>query len=157
MLVILVKKPLCSFRKPLFFVKTEGACLCLLALLIIPAANKILSSEPHFVSWIRTIMESKESSYRPLMSSDEARDSVTDDSGSSMDGSLLDRYQSRRRWQRWVPSPILGSVIVLIFLTIGLIITILTHKPTDLQCTKQLSMYCESGWVCAIVTGLYGS
>ena len=89
-------------------------------------------------------MESKESSYRPLMSPDEARDSVTDDSGSSIDGSLLDRYQSRRGWQRWVPSSMLGSIIVLIFFTTGLIITVLTHKPTDLQCTKQLSMYCES-------------
>lgn len=48
----------------------------------------------------------------------------------------------------------LGSVIVLILTTIGLIITVLTHKPTDLQCTKQLSMYCESVWVSSTSTGL---
>lgn len=51
----------------------------------------------------------------------------------------------------------LGSVIVLILLTIGLIIAVLTHKPTDLQCTKQLSMYCEFGWVSSIITTLCGS
>ncbi|KAL9612137.1 MAG: hypothetical protein Q9167_003253 [Letrouitia subvulpina] len=86
-------------------------------------------------------MESKEASYRPLMSPDEPRDSITDDTGSSSDESLLEQYQSRRRWQRWTPSPLLASVIILILLAIGLIIAVLTHKPTDLQCTKQLSMY----------------
>ena len=100
-------------------------------------------------------MESKEASYRPLMSPDEARDSVTDDGGSSTDESLLERYQSRRRWQRWVPSPMLGSVLVLILLTTGLIIAVLTHKQTDLQCTKQLSMYCEFGKVPSVIR--YGS
>ena len=88
-------------------------------------------------------MESKETPYGPLMSPDETRDSAMDDSGSSSDKSLLERYQRRRRWRSWVPSPVLGSVIILILLTLGLIITVLTHKPTDLQCTKQLSMYCE--------------
>ncbi|KAL9035442.1 MAG: hypothetical protein Q9214_006580, partial [Letrouitia sp. 1 TL-2023] len=86
-------------------------------------------------------MESKEASYRPLMSPDEPRDSVTDDTGSSSDESLLEQYQSRRRWQRSTPSPLLVSVIILVLLIFGLIIAILTQKPTDMQCTKQLSMY----------------
>lgn len=102
-------------------------------------------------------MESKEALYHPLMSPDKASDSATDDNRSSSDESLLERYQSRGRWRRWVPSPMLGSVIVLILTTIGLIITVLTHKPTDLQCTKQLSMYCESVWVSSTSTGLDGS
>lgn len=99
-------------------------------------------------------MESKEALYHPLMSPDKASDSATDDNRSSSGESLLERYQSRGRWRRWVPSPMLGSVIVLILTTIGLIITVLTHKPTDLQCTKQLSMYCESVWVSSTSTGL---
>ena len=102
-------------------------------------------------------MESKEALYRPLMSPDEARDLVTDDNGSSSEESLLERYQSRWRWRRWAPSPVLGSVIVLILLTTGLVIAILTHKPTDLQCTKQLSMYCEFNWVSSMISVLYGS
>ena len=101
-------------------------------------------------------MESKEALYRPLMSQDTARDSVTDEISSSSDESILERYQSRGRWQRWVPSLMLGSIIVLILLIIGLITTILVHKPTDLQCTKQLSMYCEFGRVSSVTTGLEG-
>ena len=101
-------------------------------------------------------MESKEALYHPLMSQDKARDSVTDDISSSSDESLLKKYQSRARWQRWVPSLMLGSIIVLILLIIGLITKVLVHKPTDLQCTKQLSMYCEFGRFSSGITGLKG-
>ena len=101
-------------------------------------------------------MESKEALYRPLMSQDKARDSITDDLSSSNDDPILERYQSKGRWQRWDPSLVLGSIIVLILLIIGLITTILVHKPTDLQCTKQLSMYCEFGPVSSVITGLKG-
>ena len=104
--------------------------------------KQVLCPEPLHFPLIRTIMESKEALYRPLMSQDKARDSVTDEINSSSDESLSEIYESRGRWQRWVPRLILGSIIILILLIIGLIIAILVHKPTDLQCSKQLSMYC---------------
>ena len=50
----------------------------------------------------------------------------------------------------------LGSIIVLILLIIGLITTILFHKLTDLQCTKQLSMYYEFGRMSPVITGFKG-
>ena len=118
--------------------------------------KQILCPEPHRFPLIRTIMESKEALYRPLMSQDKARDSITDDLSSSSDDPILERCQSKGRWQRWVPSLVLGSIIVLNLLIIGLITTILVHKPTDLQCTKQLSMYCEFGRMSSVNTGLKG-
>lgn len=87
-------------------------------------------------------MESKTSDYDPLMTSD-ARSSLADDSSNTADEALLDRYQRRQRLMKWVPNILVGAVFVLIWLVIALIVVVLTHKPTDLQCSTQLSTYCK--------------
>lgn len=87
-------------------------------------------------------MESKTSAYDPLMSSD-ARSSLADDSSSTADEAMLDRYQRRRKMMQWIPSTLVGAVFTLILLVIALIVVTLTRKPTDQQCSAQLSTYCK--------------
>lgn len=81
-------------------------------------------------------MDSKEASYQPLISPESFTD---DECDSRIDAAIL----RDRSWRRLVPSPLLGAVMLLIALTSTLIVLVLTWKPTDMQCTKQLSMYCE--------------
>lgn len=92
---------------------------------------------------VPTAMESKEQSYHPVPVFDDSSDSTTDVGGDISDVFLPGEHQSRRRRPRWMPSPVLSSVFVLIFLVLALIGIELTRKPTNQQCTKQLSVYCE--------------
>lgn len=76
--------------------------------------------------------------YRPLM------DRESSDDGSTIDGILLKTHQERRGWRRWCPSVLGASVVFLIAAVVGLTIALLTKKPTDMECTKQLSLYCTT-------------
>jgi hypothetical protein len=50
--------------------------------------------------------------------------------------------RQRHRWNRWLPGPIVGSLLTLTLTTMALIVVVLCHRPSDIQCTRQLNMYC---------------
>lgn len=85
-------------------------------------------------------MESKEASYRPLMSPGSYEDDDTSNSSTSDFAGMLKKKSS---WRQYITNPLLGAVMLLIALVTVLIFLVLFHKPSDLQCTKQLSMYCK--------------
>lgn len=93
-------------------------------------------------------MESKTADYDPLMSTD-ARSSLADDSSTSADEVLLGSYQRHRNLMQWAPSTLVGVVFTLILLIIYLLVVVFTQKPTDQQCSAQLSVYCKS--TCTLV------
>ncbi|KAH6649303.1 hypothetical protein F5144DRAFT_588054 [Chaetomium tenue] len=87
-------------------------------------------------------MESQKAMYQPLMPP-ESKDCecLTDDSRSTNDDTVLLRHQPKHKWKRWIPNPVNGMLAVLIILTCGLIVAVLTHKQSDQQCARQLSMW----------------
>ena len=72
---------------------------------------------------------------------------LTDDSRSTNDDTVLLGHQPRHKWKRWIPNPVNGMLAVLIILTCGLIVAVLTHKQSDQQCARQLSMWCRCSLV----------
>jgi len=89
-------------------------------------------------------MASKEHSYQPVSSSDDVSYSASNDDERCSNDLLLESHQILRRRSRWIPSPLLASVIALNLLVTALIVIVLTKKPTDQQCSKQLSVYCKN-------------
>jgi hypothetical protein len=88
-------------------------------------------------------MESKKHEYKPVSSFDDLSSSSTNiDERTSEDFALESLHIRKRRW-RWIPSPLLGSIISLNILIATLIIVALTRKPTDQQCSAQLSTFCK--------------
>lgn len=61
--------------------------------------------------------------------------------GQSSDDLPIDSFRIRCRRSRWVPSPLLASIFSLNILFTVLIVIALTRRPTDQQCSKQLSVY----------------
>jgi hypothetical protein len=56
---------------------------------------------------------------------------------------ILDQELLERPRRQWISSPILSSALFLWVLTTSAIIIVLLRGPTDLQCTRQLNMYCK--------------
>ncbi|KAJ4397178.1 hypothetical protein N0V93_001402 [Gnomoniopsis smithogilvyi] len=86
-------------------------------------------------------MSAKQLSYQPLMGLDSKdSESFTDDS-SVIDEAMLSRHQYSTGWKRWIPSPVLGVLTALTLLVCFLIVAVITHRQSDQQCARQLSMW----------------
>jgi hypothetical protein len=84
-------------------------------------------------------MDTKTASYRPLMPSTSFSD----------EGYMPSKEEysdpPAPTWRRCtIANPMLGALLSLITLTIIIIGLVLLRTPTDMQCTKQLNLYCKS-------------
>lgn len=86
-------------------------------------------------------MESKKHAYKPVSSFDDLSSSATDVDERSNDDYALESLHTRTRSWRWIKNPLLASIISLNVLVAALIVVALTRKPTDQQCSTQLSTY----------------
>ena len=92
-------------------------------------------------------MESKKHAYKPVSSFDDLSSSTTNVDERSSDDFPLESLPLRKRRSRWIPGPLLASIISLNVLVAALIVVALTRKPTDRQCSTQLSTYCKCHWI----------
>ncbi|KAF2657404.1 hypothetical protein K491DRAFT_677238 [Lophiostoma macrostomum CBS 122681] len=86
-------------------------------------------------------MESKNITYHPVSSSEDVSYSSTQDEERSSEVFLLNPHQKERRRSMWISTSLLASSVFLNLLISVVLFFAITKKPTDQQCSRQLSVY----------------